>query len=173
MQLHIIQVILLYIEYFNLITESLHISAFLDPRYKKYCFPTMNSEEILAPIRKKINEQLPLSVAKPKKVSSFYQKLKYTSQQTQILDDEVQKYWLSAEADENINLLNWWNTHTAEYPTLSELAHNYLCIQASSVPCEQLFSIAGQIINKSRNRLDSESARACLCLHSWLSKNIK
>ncbi|CAG8706043.1 15184_t:CDS:1, partial [Dentiscutata heterogama] len=81
-----------HIEYFNLITESLHISAFLDPRYKKYCFSTINSKEILAPIRKKINQQSPLSVAKPKKVLSFYQKLKYTSQQTQVLDDEVQKY---------------------------------------------------------------------------------
>ncbi|CAG8453444.1 3192_t:CDS:1 [Scutellospora calospora] len=162
-----------FIEYFNLITESLHISAFLDPRYKKYCFPNMSIEEILTPIREKIDQQLPLIVTKPKKLSSFYQKLKYTSQQTQILDDEVKKYWLSAEADETINLLNWWNTHTAEYPALSKLAYNYLSIQASSVPCEQLFSIAGQIINKSRNRLNSESARACLCLHSWLSKNIK
>ncbi|CAG8631490.1 4121_t:CDS:2, partial [Scutellospora calospora] len=96
-----------YIEYFNLITESLHISAFLDSRYKKYCFPNMTDEEILIPIRQKINQQLPLSIIKPKKLS---------------------------KADETIKLLNWWNTHTAEYPILSELAHNYLYIQASSVP---------------------------------------
>ncbi|CAG8740980.1 2557_t:CDS:2, partial [Racocetra persica] len=77
-----------FIEYFNLITESLHISAFLDPRYKNYCFSNMSIEEILTPIRKKIDLQLPLTVTKPKKLSSFYQKLKHTSQQTQTLDDE-------------------------------------------------------------------------------------
>jgi len=128
-----------FIEYFNRITESLHISAFLDPRYKKLCFPDMTIEEILTPIRQKINQQPSLLVSK--KVSSFYQKLKNTSQQAQIMDDEAHKYWLFAEADETIKLLDWWNTHTVEYPALSKLAHNYLCIQASSVPCEQLFQL--------------------------------
>ncbi|CAG8776079.1 22974_t:CDS:2, partial [Gigaspora rosea] len=93
-----------FIEYFNTITESLHISAFLDPRYKKLCFPDMTIEEILTPIRQKINQQPSLLVSK--KVSSFYQKLKNTSQQAQIMDDEAHKYWLFAEADETIKLLD-------------------------------------------------------------------
>ncbi|CAG8830820.1 5166_t:CDS:1, partial [Racocetra persica] len=96
-----------YIEYFNLITESLHISAFLDPRYKKYCFPNMSIEEILTPIRKKINLQSTL-LPPPKKASSFYQKLLHSSQQVQTIDDEVQKYWSNAEANESIKLLDWW-----------------------------------------------------------------
>ncbi|CAG8774902.1 1526_t:CDS:2, partial [Dentiscutata heterogama] len=83
------------------------------PRYKKLCFPDMTIEEILLPVRQKINQQTPLSV--PKKISSFYQKLKHSSQQAQIIDDEVQKYWLFAEADETIKLLDWWNTHTIFY----------------------------------------------------------
>jgi len=49
---------------------------------------------------------------------------------------------------------------------LSKLAFNYLCIQASSVPCEQLFSIAGQVLCKSRNRLTEELVCACICLRS-------
>ncbi|CAG8630558.1 4045_t:CDS:2 [Gigaspora rosea] len=44
-----------YIEYFHLITESLHISTFLDPRSNKCCFPNLDIEEILIPIRKKID----------------------------------------------------------------------------------------------------------------------
>ncbi|CAG8479473.1 11531_t:CDS:2, partial [Scutellospora calospora] len=58
-----------FIEYFNLITESLHISAFLNSRYKKYCFPYISIEEILTSIREKIDQQLPLIVTKPKKLS--------------------------------------------------------------------------------------------------------
>ncbi|CAG8837597.1 36046_t:CDS:1, partial [Gigaspora margarita] len=58
-----------YIEYFHLITESLHISTFLDPRYNKCCFPNLDIEEILMPIRKKMDQQLPLPETKPKKIS--------------------------------------------------------------------------------------------------------
>ncbi|CAG8767300.1 30249_t:CDS:1 [Gigaspora margarita] len=43
-----------YIEYFHLITGLLHISTFLDSRYNKCCFPNLDIEEILTPIRKKL-----------------------------------------------------------------------------------------------------------------------
>ena len=81
------------------------------------------------------------------------------------IDDEIQKYLISAEV-EDIKPLDWWKTHSTEYPNLSKLALDFLCIQASSVPCEQLFSIAGQILCKSRNRLSGDTVQACLCLHS-------
>ncbi|CAG8706715.1 9505_t:CDS:1, partial [Funneliformis mosseae] len=54
------------------------------------------------------------------------------------VDDEVNKYWISAEV-EDVKPLDWWKTHSTEYLNLSKLAFLYLCIQASSVPCEQLF----------------------------------
>jgi hypothetical protein len=38
----------------------------------------------------------------------------------------------------------------------------------TSVPCEQFFSIAGKQITQTRNRMDPETARAYLCLKSWL-----
>ncbi|CAG8843865.1 11487_t:CDS:2, partial [Gigaspora margarita] len=47
-----------------------------------------------------------------------------------VKDNEVQKYWLFAENNEFIKLLDWWNTYAIEYPILSELAYNYLYIQA-------------------------------------------
>ncbi|CAG8643417.1 7359_t:CDS:1, partial [Ambispora leptoticha] len=42
------------------------------------------------------------------------------------------------------------------------LVCDYLVIQATSIPSEQIFSVAK--INPERNRLDSEKARATLCL---------
>ena len=89
------------------------------------------------------------------------------------IDDEVYKYQISAEANEDVKPLDWQKTHSTEYPNLSKLALDFLCIQASSVPCEQLFSIAGQLLCKSRNRLSGDTVRACLCLQSWISKDIK
>ncbi|CAG8782048.1 23837_t:CDS:2, partial [Gigaspora margarita] len=48
----------------------------------------------------------------------------------------------------------WWQGKQHEYPRLSLIVKNYLYIQATSVSSEQAFSIAGQTITASRNRLD-------------------
>jgi len=47
-----------------------------------------------------------------------------------------------------------------------------LTIQATSVPCEQMFSVAGNTITKTRNRLKPETACATLCLKSWIENGI-
>ena len=86
--------------------------------------------------------------------------------------DEISSYWNLACASPDITPLDWWKAHETEYPLLSKIARDYLCIMATSVPCEQLFSIAGLTITKSRNRLTGKSARAILYLKSWLKEII-
>jgi hAT family dimerisation domain. len=130
----------------------------------------MNNDEILQPIQQKLEQAQSVSLVRPK-TSTFLQKLKSTRNEQEV-DDEVNKYWSSNDAAEDVKPLDWWRTHSTEYPNLSKLAADYLCIQASSVPCEQLFSVAGQILCKSRNRLTGESVRACICLRSWILENI-
>ena len=39
------------------------------------------------------------------------------------------------------------------YPVLANIARDFLAIQASSIPCERLFSMAGIVDTKRRNRL--------------------
>jgi len=51
------------------------------------------------------------------------------------------------------------------------MAQDYLTIQATSVASEQAFSVAGNTNSKTRNCLLPETARACLCLKSWITKN--
>ena len=81
-------------EYFEKLEESFHIAAFLDPRYKKYCFPEMTDHEIQSPIRKKLEQeqQSGISTIPMKKISSFLKKLKETTSITEVIDDEVHKY---------------------------------------------------------------------------------
>ena len=59
-------------EYYEGLEESTHIAAFLDPRYKKYCFLEMSEHEILSPIRNKLEQQLPSEMIPSKKPPGFY-----------------------------------------------------------------------------------------------------
>ena len=68
--------------------------------------------------------------------------------------------------------LLWWHAQKNVYPILSLMARDFLSVQATSIASEQAFSIAGQVITSQRNRLDPNSARASLCLRSWIRSKI-
>jgi len=84
---------------------------------------------------------------------------------------ELERY-LEFPIDEEIELLLWWQAHSSEFPIISEMARDFLTIQATSVASKQAFSVAGNTITKTRNRLLPETARACLCMKSWLSNDL-
>lgn len=48
------------------------------------------------------------------------------------------------------NPLKWWQTRAPLYPQLSNLAQKYLCVMATSVPSERIFSKSGQILSEKR-----------------------
>lgn len=54
------------------------------------------------------------------------------------------------------NPLSWWRECTKIYPLLSQLARKYLCIPATSSPCERVFSKAGGIVTPKRALLKPE-----------------
>jgi len=53
--------------------------------------------------------------------------------------------------------LQWWHSHQSLFPTLSQLARQYLGVMATSVPSENLFSKAGEIVTKKRSRLGTKT----------------
>ena len=84
-------------------------------------------------------------------------------------NNEFERYLqLPLIVNQQINPLNWWKTHQTEFPILAKIAKDYLAIQATSVPCEQPFSLANNTIRKTISRLHPQTARACICLKSWL-----
>lgn len=50
------------------------------------------------------------------------------------------------------NPLIWWQERKAIYPMLYKLVKRRLCIVATSVPCERLFSKAGQIVTEKKEQ---------------------
>jgi len=85
--------------------------------------------------------------------------------------NELEKYLLGG-TENNIDPLLWWKTQMKEYPILSQIARDYLSIQATSVASEQAFSVAGHTLTAMRNRLHPETARATLCVKSWIHNDI-
>jgi len=53
--------------------------------------------------------------------------------------------------------LHWWSAHQHLYPIVSKLAHKYLCVVATSVPSEQLFSTAGNVVSVKHSALLPEN----------------
>ena len=65
--------------------------------------------------------------------------------------------------------LKWWQDEGKEkFPMLCKLASKYLSIPATSVPSERLFSSAGEVISKKRNRIGDENAEMLVVLHGNL-----
>ena len=54
--------------------------------------------------------------------------------------------------------LLWWAENHKSYLLVAEIARRLLAIPATSVPSERLFSKAGDVITKKRNRLDPTKA---------------
>ncbi|XP_063222172.1 E3 SUMO-protein ligase ZBED1-like [Bacillus rossius redtenbacheri] len=81
---------------------------------------------------------------------------------------EVDKFLQEPLLPRNGNPLTWWFERREVYPTLFQLAKKRLCVVATSVPCERVFSKAGQIITDRRSRLSGKSVSQILFLNENL-----
>ncbi|XP_039298299.1 E3 SUMO-protein ligase ZBED1-like [Nilaparvata lugens] len=66
---------------------------------------------------------------------------------------EIDKYLAEPLLDRNADPLIWWQQRKLIYPNIYKLMVERLCIPASSVPCERIFSKAGQVLIERRSRL--------------------
>ena len=66
------------------------------------------------------------------------------------------------------NCLEWWSHNSLQFPNLAKLAKKYLCVPTTSVPAEQVFSVAGEVITNKRSSLKPENVDMLI----FLDKNI-
>nr|XP_055075686.1 E3 SUMO-protein ligase ZBED1-like isoform X2 [Misgurnus anguillicaudatus] len=78
---------------------------------------------------------------------------------------EVQRYMTDPPLQRSADPLAYWSTHKAIYPHLYQLSKLFLCTPASSVPCERIFSKAGEIVSKKRNRLSPKTVEKIIFLN--------
>lgn len=78
---------------------------------------------------------------------------------------EVQRYLSETHISRSEDPLQYWKSHQNLYPNLYFLAQKFLCTPASSVPCERVFSKAGEVVSKKRNRLSPKTVEEILFLN--------
>jgi len=79
--------------------------------------------------------------------------------------NEFMRYHSEPIIGQKENPLLWWKSRSDTYPYISRLAKRYLCVVATSVPSERIFSDAGNIINAKRSCLDTDTVDMLIFLH--------
>ncbi|CAG7720676.1 unnamed protein product [Allacma fusca] len=70
-------------------------------------------------------------------------------------------------------ILGWWKAHEQQFPRLSKMARDLLCVSGTGVPCEQFFSGAPDLLTVRRQRLLSFTIKQQMCLKAWLAMRDK
>lgn len=78
---------------------------------------------------------------------------------------EVDWYLSEVNLTRSEDPLVYWAQHKHLYPHLYQLALTFLCSPASSVPCERIFSKAGEVLSKKRNCLSPNTLEKILFLN--------
>jgi hypothetical protein len=81
---------------------------------------------------------------------------------------EFDRFVQSPRVAKHTEVLRWWDENEHRYPHLPKVAQDYLAIPWSSLASERVFSWAGDLITKKRNRVARRTANTIMCLHCWL-----
>ena len=172
------------------LTSAAMFATALDPRFKDLDFLTEEERgSVLTALREKLEEidvgEEP--VAKKQKTeepttgldfllasededdSDREEEIENDNRNADDHDDEFGEYMKIQKVESNTKVLEWWLSNSTKFPRLSKLAARYMCIPATSVPSERVFSTAGNIINAKRSNLTPENVNMLV----FLSKEAK
>jgi hypothetical protein len=159
------------------LSQLLELASFLDPRFKLGYVSDREStlKEVEEQIRGASNDVTdgeggpssasgddgssasePPRKKKPKGLSKILAKrLGATSRigltTEENIKQELDQYLSHPQLEMEDSPLDWWKVQHSRYPWLAKLARKYLCICATSVPFEHVFSYAGHIVSDQRS----------------------
>lgn len=81
---------------------------------------------------------------------------------------EIRSYSEEPLLARSSNPLLWWQNWALIYPRLTQLMLERLCLVATSVPSERIFSKMGQIISERSSRISPSKAQQLICLNANL-----
>ena len=161
----------------------LDICTFLDPRFKELQSNVTLQEIIKQEMEKLYHEKGHMSdeandqaiQPPPAKKKSWVSKILGPAVEvpsaltpSQVVDKEFDQYIHFPKLDLDTIPLEWWKINEKQFPLLSELARHYLCVCATSVPSERIFSTGGNVSTAARNSLKPHNVNKLIFLASNL-----
>jgi hypothetical protein len=166
------------------------LAAVLDPRHLHLSFLSVRQRSIATAVIREKSKQIfqKIAAAETREEESEEKDeppLKKNKQETALSflmgDQEVENHDCNGEEEvdrylaqkaittnSNINILDYWRQNCECYPSLASLAKCLLCVPATSVPAERVFSIAGLTITHQRCSLSPDNADMLI----FLQKNL-
>ncbi|XP_067266309.1 E3 SUMO-protein ligase ZBED1-like [Chanodichthys erythropterus] len=89
----------------------------------------------------------------------------YTTQCEAGSEAELQNFLRETPPPLNCTPTDWWKVNETRFPGLAKLARRYLCIPATSVPSERVFSAAGLTVTRLRSRLTPDHVNMLIFLN--------
>ncbi|XP_029150523.2 zinc finger BED domain-containing protein RICESLEEPER 2-like [Arachis hypogaea] len=72
------------------------------------------------------------------------------------------------QTEHDFDILNWWKSNGAKFPTLQAIARDFLAIPISTVASESSFSTDGRFVTPHHSRLRPDTLEALMCNQDWL-----
>ncbi|KAK7912837.1 hypothetical protein WMY93_013048 [Mugilogobius chulae] len=168
-------------------SSTLSLATLLDPRYKVIGFlSSAKASEAVKRLKSECAAEMRSSTAPsphphpgpsstPASSDSLWHQLDLeilqSQKQSNVMADaiiEVQRYLSGPNSPRSQDPIEYWETQRSNFPHLFKLAQKFLSTPASSVPCERVFSKAGELVSKRRNRLGPSLLQKLL----FLNKNV-
>lgn len=158
-------------------------SAILDPRFKRRAFRSSSAyDSAVNHLRERICKiQLPdtdnstdvITLREENEEPDYWKcfddevdKMVRPENNTVSAIKELDRYLKDDFIGRKMDPLKWWNEIKVVYPRLYIHALKRLCITATSVPCERIFSATGQIISDRRTHLKPAKVEKVVFLHN-------
>lgn len=166
-------------------------AALLDPRFKKMAFYGYNTRKLdlaIDQLKRKVCQVTLPGIDNPtastrgenpsfssssqsllwKQFDAQYDVLTTSINPTAAGIIELDRYLQEPLINRCEDPLKWWTAHKQLYPRLFIMVKKRLCVTATSVPCERLFSKAGMVITEKRSRMLSSKSSQVLFLNQNL-----
>ena len=140
--------------------STCHSSSAATPASRSVC-SSSNSEAVPPPNKK--------YKGLSKILSHCFSNLVVQLSPPQKVKQEIDQYLTHPQLDIEGNPLEWWRSESVRYPILAKLARKYLCLCATSVPAERIFSCGGNIACDKRTCLKPQRVDSLV----FLAQNLK
>ena len=138
------------------------IAGLLDPRIKDSFTSAEGRDEAISILRKRLATQVP---AKTESYRDFTDDSIFSQIFRKRDPDEISEYLQMPREHGLMCIIAYWEAYRHVYPALYSLARTLVCVQATSVPSDRMFSAAEHAERERKVQVDSAHSRELM--KSW------